>query len=416
MRQARERIMTTARGCVAGAAVALSVWLCAMPMAAAQAPGRGALPSVKSPEVLADRRVTFRIAAPEATKVELRSPGDIPGSIGRGVIAPMALTRNAEGVWEINVGPLPAGAYRYVFAVNGVVVVDSRNPMTSQTNATVYSLAVVPGSEFFDTRPVPHGAVASIHYQSTALGGIRRMHVYTPPGYETSRDRYPVLYLLHGAGDVDESWSTVGRAGFILDNLIAARKAKPMLVVMPAGHVNGAGAALGAPAASGPGNPGLGSGPDPFVDDFLADLMPYVEKTYRVLTDRQDRAIAGLSMGGFQTLNIAVPHLDRFAYIGVFSSGILDGVGARGAAPPAQFAEGWEKRNLASLDNTAARSGVRLLWFGTGKDDFLIETTKSSVALMKRHGFAPVFVESEGGHTWLNWRDYLSEFAPQLFR
>jgi enterochelin esterase family protein len=272
----------------------------------------------------------------------------------------------------------------------------------------------VPGSDNFDTRAVPHGAVASVHYQSTALGGVRRMHVYTPPGYEASRDRYPVLYLLHGAGDVDESWSTVGRAGFILDNLIASHKAKPMLIVMPAGHVNGAGGALGAPAAGGPENPGLGSGVDPFVSDFVTDLMPYVEKNYRVLTDRPNRAIAGLSMGGYQTLNIAVPHLDQFAYIGVFSSGILDG-GARGSAPT-PFGESWEKRNAVSLDNAATRRGVKLLWFGTGKDDFLIETTKNSVALMKKHGFSPVFVESEGGHTWLNWRDYLSEFAPQLFR
>ena len=303
---------------LAGPAAAALLVLPAVATASAQTPGRGAQPSIKSPELLPDRRVTLRIAAPEATKVELRSPGDIPGSIGRGA-APMALTKNTEGAWEITVGPLPAGAYRYVFAVNGIPVVDSRNPMTSQTNTTVYRLAVVPGSENFDTRAVPHGAVSSVHYQSTALGGIRRMHVYTPPGYETSRDRYPVLYLLHGAGDVDESWSTVGRAGFILDNLIAARKAKPMLVVMPAGHVNGAGAALGAPTAGGSENPGLGPGPDPFVNDFLSDLMPYVEKNYRVLTDRQNRAIAGLSMGGFQTLNIAVPHLDQFAYIGVFS-------------------------------------------------------------------------------------------------
>jgi enterochelin esterase-like enzyme len=396
-------------GCAAGV-LAISV---AAP-AAAQAPGRGAQPAVKSAEVLPDRRVTFRMVAPDATKVELRSPGDIPGSVGRGV-APMALTKNAEGVWEITVGPLPAGAYRYVFAVNGVVVVDSRNPATSQTNTSVYSLAVVPGSDYFDTRAVPHGAVASVHYQSTALGGIRRMHVYTPPGYESGRDRYPVLYLLHGAGDVDESWSTVGRAGFILDNLIASRKAKPMLIVMPAGHVNGAGSALGAPAASGAENPGLGSGPDPFVHDFVTDLMPYVEKSYRVLTDRQNRAIAGLSMGGYQTLNIAVPHLDRFAYIGVFSSGIFGGPAGPGAAA-APFGEAWEKQNLANLDNAAAKRGLKLLWFGTGKDDFLIDTTKSSVALMKKHGFAPVFVESAGGHTWLNWRDYLSEFAPQLFR
>src|SRR5207247_7745616 len=262
---------------------------CAIAPLAAQPPAQGrgaapAAPAVLSPEVGADRRVTFRVLAPAAETVELRSPGDIPGVGGRGV-APPQLTKGTDGVWQRTFGPLPAGAYRYVFTVNGVTVVDSRNPMTSQTNTTVYSLAVVPGSDVFDTKNVPHGAVASIHYNSTALGGIRRMHVYTPPGYESGRDRYPVFYLLHGAGDVDDSWSSVGRAGFILDNLIAATKAKPMLVVMPAGHVNGAGAALGGvvPAAVAQGMPGIGAGPDPFANDFMSDLMPYVEKNYRVL-------------------------------------------------------------------------------------------------------------------------------------
>jgi enterochelin esterase family protein len=248
------------------------------------------------------------------------------------------------------------------------------------------------------------------------------MHVYTPPGYEAGAAKYPVLYLLHGAGDVDDSWSTVGRAGFILDNLIAAGKAKPMIVVMPAGHVNGAGRAIGAPAASAqaPVIPQPGQ-PDQFVQDFVTDLMPYVEKHYRVLADRPNRAIAGLSMGGSQTLNIAIPRLDKFAYVGVFSSGILGGGGrgAPGAAPatPAPpFGEAWEKANLAALDNAATKRGLRLFWFSTGKDDFLIDTTRNSVALLKKHGFAPVFLESEGGHTWLNWRDYLSQFAPQLFQ
>ena len=248
------------------------------------------------------------------------------------------------------------------------------------------------------------------------------MHVYTPPGYEAGRDKYPVLYLLHGAGDVDDSWSSVGRAGFIIDNLIAANKARPMIVVMPAGHVNGAGAALGSqvPEPAVQGMPGIGSGPDPFARDFLADVMPYIEKNYRVLTDRQNRAIAGLSMGGNQTLNIAIPHLDKFAYIGVFSSGIISGAGrGRGAAPAipaAPFGEAWEKQNLAALDNAALKRDLRLLWFSTGKDDGLIDTTRSTVALLKKHGFAPVFIESEGAHTWLNWRDYLSRFAPQLFQ
>ncbi len=385
---------------------------------AAQPPGQGRgagqpqAPTVTSPEVAADRHVTFRILAPSAQTVELRSPGDIPGVGGRGV-APPQLTKNAEGVWERTVGPIPPGAYRYVFTVDGLTVVDARNPMTSQTNTTVYSLAVVPGSEVFDTKNVPHGAVASVHYHSTALGGIRKMHIYTPPGYEMNRERYPVLYLLHGAGDVDESWSSVGRAGFILDNLIAAGRAKPMIVAMPAGHVNGAGAALGGvvPAAATQGMPGIGAGPDPFASDFLSDLMPYIEKNYRVLTDRQSRAIAGLSMGGNQTLNIAIPHLEKFAYIGVFSSGIISG--GRGAAAPAEntpFGEAWEKQNLAALDNAIQKRGLNLLWFSTGKDDGLIATTRGTVELLRKHGF------SEGAHTWLNWRDYLSVFAPQLFQ
>jgi len=379
-------------------------------------------PVVVSPDVQGDRRVTFRILAPNAQKVELRSPGDIPGIGGRGG-TPLQFAKNAEGVWEATTAAIPAGAYRYVFVVDGVTVADSRNPATSQTNTTVYSLAVVPGSDVFDTKNVPHGAVASVFYNSSALGGIRRMHVYTPPGYESGKDKYPVFYLLHGAGDVDDSWTSVGRAGFILDNLIASGRAKPMIVVMPAGHVNGAGKALGAPAA--PAAPVIAPAgqPDPFAQDFVNDLMPYVEKNYRVLTDRQSRAIAGLSMGGSQTLNIAIPHLDKFAYIGVFSSGILGGRGAApGAAPaaapatpPPPFGEAWEKANLAALDNAAAKRGLRVFWFSTGKDDGLIGTTRNTVELFKKHGFAPVFLESEGAHTWLNWRDYLSVFAPQLF-
>ena len=387
----------------------------------AQQPPQG--PVVVSPDVQGDRRVTFRILAPNAQKVELRTPGDIPGIGGRGG-TPLTFVKNADGVWEATTAAIPAGAYRYAFAVDGVAVADSRNPATSQTNTTVYSLAVVPGSDAFDTKNVPHGAVASVYYNSASLGGIRRMHVYTPPGYEAGKDKYPVFYLLHGAGDVDDSWTSVGRAGFILDNLIASGKAKPMIVVMPAGHVNGAGKALGSPtpATAAPVIPAVGQ-PDPFVTDFENDLMPYVEKNYRVLTDRPNRAIAGLSMGGSQTLNIAIPHLEKFAYIGVFSSGVLGG-GGRGAAPgapapttpPPPFGEAWEKQNLAALDNAANKRGLRLFWFSTGKDDGLITTSRSTVDLLKKHGFSPVFLESEGAHTWLNWRDYLTAFAPQLFQ
>jgi enterochelin esterase family protein len=163
--------------------------------------------------------------------------------------------------------------------------------------------------------------------------------------------------------------------------------------------------------------PGIGTGPDPFANDFLTDIVPYIEKNYRALTERQNRAIAGLSMGGNQTLNIAIPHLEKFAYVGVFSSGIISG--GRGAPAPADsapFGEAWEKQHLAALDNASARRGLNLLWFSTGKDDGLIATTRNTVELLKKHGFKPVFLESEGAHTWLNWRDYLAAFAPQLFQ
>jgi enterochelin esterase family protein len=370
--------------------------------------GRGAspVPQVVSPEVGADRKITFRIYAPLADTVRLAA-GDIPG-VGQNA----QLTRRDNGVWELTFGPVDPGAYRYNFNVDGVATIDPRNPAISESNNNVWSLVHVPGSDIFDTREVPHGAVAEVTYRSATLGRFRRMHVYTPPGYETSRDRYPVFYLLHGAGDNDNSWSTVGRAGFILDNLIAAGKARPMIVVMPAGH-----------AARATDNVIGQDATDQFVNDFVSDLMPYVEKNYRVLTDRANTAIAGLSMGGGQTLQVAIPRQERFAYIGVYSSGLLGAfnAGRRGAAPPVAPGEvppaaaEWEKRYASMLDDAGLRRGLRLLWFGTGKDDFLMPATRATVDLFKRHGFAPVFVESPGGHTWINWRNYLAEFVAQLF-
>ncbi|HET7697459.1 MAG TPA: alpha/beta hydrolase-fold protein [Vicinamibacterales bacterium] len=386
-----------------------------------QGRGRGAgAPQVVSPDVSADRRITFRIHAPQAQAVRV-SAGDIPGLGQTGV-----MTKGDNAVWTFTSAPVPAGAYRYNINVDGVAVIDPRNPLTSVSNNNVWSLALVPGSDLFDTRQVPHGAVASVTYYSAPLQRHRRMHVYTPPGYESSTTRYPVFYLLHGAGDSDEAWTSVGRAGIILDNLIAAKKAQPMIVVMPAGHTNGPAPGMGpapAPLTIAPGQP------DEFTQDFTMAVRPYIEKHYRVRTGREHRAIAGLSMGGSQTLNIAVPNLHDYAYVGVFSSGLIGGAGGRGrgaapaaeasaspAAPPPPFGEAWEKRHLAMLDNAAAKKGLKLLWFSTGKDDFLIETTRSTVELLKRHGFTPRFTESDGGHTWLNWRDYLSQFAPLLFQ
>jgi enterochelin esterase family protein len=373
---------------------------------------------VVSPEVSADRQITFRIAAPQAQAVRV-SGGDIPGLGQNGV-----MTKGENGVWTFTSAPVPPGAYRYNINVDGVAVIDPRNPLTSVSNNNVWSLALVPGSDLFDTKDVPHGAVASVTYYSAPLKRHRRMHVYTPPGYESNNARYPVFYLLHGAGDSDEAWTSVGRAGIILDNLIAARKAQPMIVVMPAGHTNGPTPGMGGPAPSLEIAPGQ---PDEFTQDFTRAVRPYIEKNYRARTGRESRAIAGLSMGGSQTLNIAISSLTDYAYVGVFSSGLIGGGGrGRGAAPgavagapappQAPFGEAWEKRNLAMLDNAAAKKGLKLFWFSTGKEDFLLETTRSTVQLLERHGFTLEYTESPGGHTWLNWRDYLSQFAPRLFQ
>ena len=234
----------------------------------------------------------------------------------------------------------------------------------------------MPGSDFMDTKQVPHGAVAAVTYYSTALKRFRRMHVYTPPGYETGTAEYPVFYLLHGAGDCDDSWWTVGRAGFILDNLIAAKKAKPMIVVMPAGHTG--------PFSFGPG------APRPPVDEFRTTSRPTSCPTsrrhYRVLTDRPSRAIAGLSMGGAQTLNIAIPRPRQVRLHRRFQLGRLRHHRRRRRCR--------SRRAPASRSSTRRRSttpelkkGLKLVWFATGKDDFLIETTRATVEMLKKHGF-----------------------------
>ena len=354
-------------------------------------------PQFVSPEAGADRKVTFRLHAPSVDAVTLMG-SDIPNN-GKGT----PMTKNAEGVWEATLGPVVPGAYRYHFNIAGVPVLDPRNPAVSESNNNAWSLAVVPGSEVIDVRDVPHGAVSAITYHSSALGRPRRMHIYTPPGYEKSTAKYPVFYLLHGASDSDNSWSSVGRANFIVDNLLAAGKAKPMIIVMPAGHTNRGGFAV----------PG---GADEFARDFLQDVMPYVEKNYRVLTDRNSRAIAGLSMGGGQTLSIALPNLSKFAYVGVFSSGLFQMFGtSRGPAPQPQGAT-WEQEHSKVLDDAGLKKGLKLFWFGTGKEDFLLKTTQQTVEMFKKHGFDVKYAETEGAHTWLVWREYLQEFVPQLFR
>jgi enterochelin esterase-like enzyme len=352
-----------------------------------------ASPVVVSPESLPDRKVAFRIHAPKAESVRLNR-GDIPAAANG-----LEMVKGADGLWAATVGPLPAGAYRYTFNVDGLTVVDPRNPAISESNNNVWSLAIVPGADFVDVRNVPHGAVAAVNYYSTELNRLRRMHVYTPPGYEAGKDKYPVFYLLHGSSDSDASWSTVGMAGYILDNLIADKKAKPMIVVMPAGHTSR--------AARVPGER------EQFSKEFLGDIMPYVDKHYRTQSGRANRAMAGLSMGGGQTMAIGVPHMDQFAYLGVFSSGVV-GQGGGGPARPA--GPSFEETNKTALENPAFKKGLKLFWFATGKEDAGLKRTEATVAMLKKYGFDVVYKESEGGHVWLNWRDYLNEFAAKLFQ
>jgi enterochelin esterase-like enzyme len=349
-------------------------------------------PPVVSPEVRDDGAVVFRLRAPDAQSVELVSP-----DLG-GFPEPGEFTRNDEGLWELVYGPVdPPITMRYRFDIDGVMVADPAARGTSEANGTVFSLVHLPGREFQDVQDVPHGAVAEVIYHSEVLGTIRRMHVYTPPGYESGQGTFPVFYLFHGASDSDDSWSTIGRAGVILDNMIAAGEAVPMLVVMPDGHVTRAGVA----------NTGGGS----YEEEFARDIRPYIEANYRVHTDRANRAIAGLSMGGAQTLNIAINDLADYGYIGVFSSGIFR---RRGEGEPS--GPSWEERHAATLDDAGLKDGLEVLWFATGDEDFLIETSRETVAMLERHDFDVMWKETGGGHWWRNWRDYLREFGSMLFR
>lgn len=355
------------------------------------AQGQQGQPPLISPEVSDAGTITFRIMAPNADTVKLSS-SDIPDSMGG-----FLMNKKESGVWEFTTDVLVPGAYRYNFNVDGVSVADPINPLTSESNLNSWSLVVLPGDELMDTKDVPHGAVSEVTYYSETLGKFRRMHVYTPPGYENNSKKYPVFYLLHGAWDSDDSWTTVGRAGIIIDNLIEKGEAVPMVVVMPAGHT--------APINQGGFN--MGS----FVDDFNNHIKPYVESHYRVKTDRKNTAMAGLSMGGAHTLDIAIPNLKDYAYIGVFSSGVFS-LGR----PDQNQGPKYDEVNKAVLGDAELKKGLKVFWFGTGKDDFLVQTTRNTVQLFKDHGFDVVYDETEGAHTWLVWRDYLIDFTPKLFK
>jgi enterochelin esterase family protein len=359
---------------------------------------------LKSPEVLADNRVTFRIYAPKASEVSVS--GDWITQ-GRGTGG--KLVKDDQGVWSLTVGPLVPDFYSYSFAVDGVKTVDPKNAMIKQGVTSLDNMFEIPGPEtaFETNAPIPHGQVRVDWYHSNTLDTMRSMHVYTPPGYESGNAKYPVFYLLHGGGDEDSGWSTIGRAGFILDNLLVAKKAKPMIVVMPNGSMpRPANAPPVVPGTPG-GGPAAAAAQERFADELLKNVIPYVENNYRVLTSRENRAIAGLSMGGGQTLRVAPANLDKFAYIGVWSAGVNQ-----------QTSEDFIKRNsqfFESADKT--NKLVKLFWIGVGEKDTLAGAGARNLAeLLKSRQIKAEFHESEGGHTWINWRHYLNDYAQLLFR
>ena len=312
------------------------------PAAAGQAPaapagrggGRGG-PAIVSPQIESDGRVTFRIMAPQATTVTVG--GDINGSLvpdpaasaetapapapptaaagarggGRGGPPAVTMIKGENGVWAgTTTRAVKPGGWRYNFTVDGVTTVDSRNVNVSPNQTQVQSILYVQG-DFSETRNVPHGAVATVRYMASTLGNTpREMVIYTPPGYEKGTSSYPVLYLIHGGGDTALSWSTVGRANNILDNLLAEKKARPMIVVMPSGWTPSGGQVMTSDATK-----------DPFNDEMMKDIIPFVQANYRTLATPDNRALSGLSMGGIQTLNTGLHNLGTFRYVAVMSSG-----------------------------------------------------------------------------------------------
>ena len=329
---------------------------------------------------------------PMRTPHRNRTPGAQAGR-GGGPAAVM-LTKGENGIWSgTTVRPVRPGAWRYTFNVDGVTVVDSRNVNVTTSQTQVQSMLYVPG-DFSETRDVPHGTVGLARYVAKSLGGARReMYVYTPPGYEKGTARYPVLYLIHGGGDTALSWSTVGRANYILDNLLAEKKALPMIVVMPSGWTPSGGQVMTADATK-----------DPFNDELLKDIIPFVEANYRTMGSADARALSGLSMGGIQTLNIGLHNLGTFRYLAVMSSGWIT----------EQDRDFFYKTEAAKIPKY--NSALKLFWWGWGETDIARANGLAVIDKFKSAGVRIETRETPGGHTWDNWRLYLYEVAPKLFR
>jgi enterochelin esterase family protein len=363
-------------------------------------------PDVKSPEILPDGRVTFRVGAPNATSVvmggELITQANAvpvpPGDMTAGPRPEINFTKNASGVWEgTTTQKIRPGAYRYFFVIDGAVVLDPRNVEVSPQGTNTNSLLLVPG-DFSERRKVPHGSVLSQAFVSSTLNGAERpVTVYTPPGYEKDTKSYPVLYLMHGGGDHETSWITAARAHDILDNLFAEGKATPMIVVMPLGRATMVNGQMAQVMTSDPSR-------ELFVKEMMTDIIPWVERTFRTIPGADHRAMAGLSMGGIQTLNVGLSHLDAFRYLGVFGSGWFS-----------QADRQWFYDNKKDV---IARLNDRLTVFdwSWGAADFAKPGAVEITDYLKSQGVRLTTTENQGGHDWRTWREDLHRFAQMIFR
>ena len=356
---------------------------------------------ITSPEIHADKSVTFRLSAPQAKKVELQ--GDLLAAPG---IATMK--KQADGLWTYTTSPLKPELYSYSFIVDGLKIRDASNVYQIRDVASVVNVLIVGGgkADNYLVADVPHGTVAKRWYNSPGNGIERRVTIYTPPGYETGKTKYPVLYLLHGMGGDEEAWAALGRTPQILDNLIAAGKAKPMIVVMPNGNV----AQQAAPGEDIKGfykpTMQLPHTMDGKMEETFPDIIKFVESNYRVNAKPSQRAIAGLSMGGFHSLHTSRFYPKTFDYVGLFSPAIM----------PFGKTESPVYANVDATLQNQFKNGVKLYWIGIGKTDFLYQAVSDYRKKLDGINAKYTYVESEGGHTWSNWRDYLVLFAPQLFQ
>jgi enterochelin esterase family protein len=407
--------------------IAALALLCASPLAAQQPAARptGAAqaqaPPVASPEVLSDGRVTFRLLAPAATSVMLG--GDHP--IGNNV----AMTKDGQGVWSTTIGPLKADFYSYYFTVDGARALDTRNPAVMRDGVRYASWLRVtgPDSADYQVNDVPHGTVSQVWYPSPSLATTRRVTVYTPPGYEAGSERYPVLYLLHGGGNDELGWIELGCAGEILDSLIAKGKSTPMIVVMPNGNARLTAAPNFVPPSGPTGPPGQVI--LKFPESLVKDLIPFVDARYRTKSDRNSRAIAGLSMGGAQTLYAAFNNLDQFAWVGALSGGfpLLPGVAVDIPAPPnaaslrgPDITKTLDPAKFVALHpqlDASANAKLRLFYIAMGMEDGLISTHTTLKKIFDDKGVKYMLFEvPDYGHEWKFWRLSLKDLLPRLFK